>query len=169
MGRHGVHDQHAARQNEDIQMKFLLFAASAGSVIGGGWLLLGLKAANGAPQEAAVGAIACAFAVVPYVLARCNQLTAEADRANERHSELLKALEALRNGTGGRAATEPAVPAPVIASDHVPTEAEAWAKLRLTMGRCSGCGRENNLAAIRCAGCGCVFSPGSNPRLEPLG
>ena len=41
-----------------------------GSLIGGLTLLVGLLAAQSSPQEASVSAMAIAFAVIPYCLAR---------------------------------------------------------------------------------------------------
>jgi hypothetical protein len=51
-------------------MKFLFGVAIAGSILGGLILVGGLIVSNGAPQEAAVAAIAVAFGVLPYCLAR---------------------------------------------------------------------------------------------------
>src|SRR5687768_10652684 len=44
--------------------------SAVGSLVGGIILILGLSTSQGAPQEAAVAAIAVAVAVLPYVLAR---------------------------------------------------------------------------------------------------
>lgn len=40
------------------------------SLLGGVILFFGVAMAEGAPQQAAAGAIACALAVIPYVIAR---------------------------------------------------------------------------------------------------
>jgi ABC-type phosphate transport system permease subunit len=45
----------------------------------GGLFLLGAFGAKGAPQEAAAGALACAFAVVPYVATRAIESLAKPD------------------------------------------------------------------------------------------
>ena len=42
-----------------------------------GLAILAISAANGAPQEASAASMACAFAVVPYVLLRTAQICAE--------------------------------------------------------------------------------------------
>lgn len=52
-----------------------------GAVIGAVILALTFLVPKGAPQEAAMAAMACAFAVIPYVLFRAGQLaSADADR-----------------------------------------------------------------------------------------
>jgi hypothetical protein len=52
-------------------MKKLLWClAVGGACLGAVTLIIGVQNANGAPQEAAAGAIAAALAVVPYCLAR---------------------------------------------------------------------------------------------------
>ena len=50
--------------------KFLWKLSALGSVLGGLVALIGVTAANGAPQEAAAAAMGIAFAVIPYCLAR---------------------------------------------------------------------------------------------------
>lgn len=50
--------------------KFLWILTAIGSVLGGLVALIGVTAANGAPQEAAAAAMGIAFAVIPYCLAR---------------------------------------------------------------------------------------------------
>jgi hypothetical protein len=50
---------------------FLWVLVIIGSLIGGCTLLFeGLIGAKGAPQQAAAGAIACGFAIIPYCIAR---------------------------------------------------------------------------------------------------
>ena len=49
---------------------FLWILVIIGSILGGLAFFIGLSAANSAPQEAAAAAIAVAFAVIPYCLAR---------------------------------------------------------------------------------------------------
>ena len=52
-------------------MRGLFWAiALLGALAGGAFLVLGLLTAQGAPQQAAAGAIGAGLAVVPYVLAR---------------------------------------------------------------------------------------------------
>ena len=51
-------------------MKFLYGLTIVGAIIGGFILVFGVTFSNGAPQEAAVAAIAVAVAVLPYCLAR---------------------------------------------------------------------------------------------------
>lgn len=60
-------------------MSYLWALSALGSVCGAGMLIIGFVGADSAPQEAAAGAIACALAVVPYVLAR----SVEAGRKNK--------------------------------------------------------------------------------------
>lgn len=51
-------------------VKFLYVLTLLGAVVGAGDFLLGLVAANSAPQQAAGAAMALAWAVIPYVFAR---------------------------------------------------------------------------------------------------
>ena len=52
-------------------MKKLLWCLSiSGACLGALTLIVGVQNANGAPQEAAAGAVAAALAVIPYCLAR---------------------------------------------------------------------------------------------------
>lgn len=50
--------------------KFLWVVTVICSLLGALTAIFGIASANGAPQEAAVAAIAIAFAVIPYCLAR---------------------------------------------------------------------------------------------------
>lgn len=50
--------------------KFFYVVAMLGSLVGTYELFNGLQLATSAPQQAAAAAIACCYAVVPYVLAR---------------------------------------------------------------------------------------------------
>jgi hypothetical protein len=77
-------------------MKYLVYI---GAVIGTICLLLAFTA-NGAPQQAALAGMACAFAVIPYVLFRVTQvLEDQAERrkfyqqCNGRLQELLDTAE----------------------------------------------------------------------------
>jgi hypothetical protein len=85
-------------------MKFWWFCSGIGSVLGGLVLMVGYATATSAPQEAAVGALAVALAVVPYVLARSIQLTQAPDRANAQMSELMAALARLQRAHEATAA-----------------------------------------------------------------
>lgn len=76
------------------------FVVVIGAVIGA-LCLLGSFFVSGAPQEAALAAMACAFAVIPYVIFRAGQLTdAENDRKKFQREILAKlsALEAQKQG-----------------------------------------------------------------------
>lgn len=72
-------------------MRFFLFCAAAGSVLGLLLLLVGL-AADGAPQQAALAGYALALAVLPYVFARACQMWSQEDRDKNRHDEVLLTL-----------------------------------------------------------------------------
>ncbi len=50
--------------------KFLWITTAIFSVLGGLTVIVGISAANGAPQEAAAAAMGIAFAVIPYCLAK---------------------------------------------------------------------------------------------------
>ncbi|WP_316979899.1 hypothetical protein [Shumkonia mesophila] len=52
-------------------MKFCYAMALLGSLVGTFFLIEALLGAKGAPQQAAAAAIGIAFAVLPYVFARC--------------------------------------------------------------------------------------------------
>lgn len=54
-------------------MRFVFFLPMIGAIIGAFIVMLTLAASGSAPQEAAGYAMACAFAVVPYVFARAIQ------------------------------------------------------------------------------------------------
>jgi len=114
-------------------MKFFLFVTGCSSVIGGLWLLGGLFLAKSAPQEASAAAIACAFAILPYVFARAGQLWERADDEKRRHSELLQAIAALQKPP---------------AADGQPSAFSP------TRGRCPNCQALNPLSASRCSSCG---------------
>ncbi len=66
-----------------------------GAVIGLLVLLAGIFVSNGAPQEAAMAAMACAFAVIPYVGWRASQIDDNERDERELRKELLDRLEAL--------------------------------------------------------------------------
>ena len=65
-----------------------------GSIFGFGVILTTLGAARGAPQEAAGFSMACALAIVPYVLARAVQ----ALNAPNLSDEMQKIVTAIENG-----------------------------------------------------------------------
>lgn len=56
-----------------VSLFYLVTAISTS--IGAFVLVVGLAAATGAPQEAAVAALAIAMAVIPYVFTRCIQIS----------------------------------------------------------------------------------------------
>lgn len=66
-----------------------------GAVIGFLVLLAGIFGSNGAPQEAALAAMACAFAVIPYVGWRASQLDNSEREERKFRKELLDRIEAL--------------------------------------------------------------------------
>lgn len=88
--------QDASESQTEGEKVVLWILCALGSVAGGFALLLALGAAKSAPQEAALAAMAAAFAVVPYVFARAVQMLVREGRDRERHRELLDALEKLR-------------------------------------------------------------------------
>ena len=70
------------------------FVVVIGAVIGA-LCLLGSFFVSGAPQEAALAAMACAFAVIPYVIFRAGQLTDAENDLKKFQRELLEKLSAL--------------------------------------------------------------------------
>ena len=66
-----------------------------GAVIGLLVLLAGIFVSNGAPQEAAMAAMACAFAVIPYVGWRASQIDDNDRERRKFQKELLDRLDAL--------------------------------------------------------------------------
>ncbi len=77
-------------------MRYFVFA---GAVFGLGALLLSFFMTS-APQQAAMAAVSCAFAVVPYVGWRVSQLTDDENAREQFRADLLKRLEALEQRTG---------------------------------------------------------------------
>lgn len=79
-------------------MRFVFVLPLIGAIIAVLITLGTLVMTNSAPQEAAGYAMACAFAVVPYVLARSLQIMDQppADKITER------IIEAIRNGPAAR-------------------------------------------------------------------
>lgn len=70
--------------------KLVIFLLSLASLLGasvGFLFLLSVGAANGAPQEAAAGALAAAFAVVPYVALRTVEICSSALRSTLRSTK----------------------------------------------------------------------------------
>jgi len=63
-----------------------------GAVIGALFLAFGLFISSGAPQQAAMAAMACAFAIIPYIGWRVSQIT---DAENERRAFRQAVLERL--------------------------------------------------------------------------
>ena len=68
-------------------MRVLVFI---GAILATLSLLAGIFLMNGAPQQAAMAGMACAFAIIPYVLFRL-QATAIAENQRKEIIELLKA------------------------------------------------------------------------------
>ena len=66
-----------------------------GAVLGLLVLLVGIVISKGAPQEAAMAAMACAFAVIPYVGWRASQIDENEREQRKFRKELLDRLEAL--------------------------------------------------------------------------
>lgn len=65
-----------------------------GSAIGGLCLLFAFFA-NGAPQQAALAGMACAFAVIPYVVFRVSQLEDQALQKKVFFTQMQKRMEEL--------------------------------------------------------------------------
>jgi hypothetical protein len=65
-------------------MKYLVYI---GAVIGTICLLLAFTA-NGAPQQAALAGMACAFAVIPYVLFRVGQIVEDGKERREFYQQV---------------------------------------------------------------------------------
>ena len=70
-----------------------------GAVLGLLVLLVGIVISKGAPQEAAMAAMACAFAVIPYVGWRASQIDENEREQRKFRKELLDRLEALEKST----------------------------------------------------------------------
>lgn len=70
----------------------MYIAVIFGAVLGALSLLSAFFAA-GAPQQAALAAMACAFCVIPYVGFRASQLSDDAKRMREFRAEVLEALK----------------------------------------------------------------------------
>lgn len=66
-----------------------------GAIVGLIVLVLGVVFSKGAPQEAAMAAIACACAVIPYVGWRASQIDDREREERKFRKELLDRLEAL--------------------------------------------------------------------------
>ncbi len=73
-------------------MGFFGFLSMVGSVVGA----LVLVGGKGAPQEAAVAAIAVALAVLPYVFFRVLQLSAAKKRQAEFYEAVQRSLDAIK-------------------------------------------------------------------------
>jgi hypothetical protein len=75
-------------------MRIVFLLPMIGAIIGGLIVMLTIASGGNAPQEAAGYAMACAFAVVPYVLAKSIQIMYE-----DSPSKLTeKVVEAIRTG-----------------------------------------------------------------------
>jgi sugar phosphate permease len=71
----GVRDEQSQQPygGPPTMTKLFYILTILGAFLGAAVLIIGLIGANGAPQQAAAGAVACAFAVIPYVIARAFQ------------------------------------------------------------------------------------------------
>lgn len=78
-------------------MAFFGFLSMLGSVLGGIVLVIGFVTAKGAPQEAAVAALAVALAVLPYVFFRAIQLSAQTKMQREFHEDVLRRIGEMIN------------------------------------------------------------------------
>ena len=65
--------------------------AVIGAIVGAFCLLISF-AMSGAPQQAAMAGVACAFAIIPYVIFRVFQLAAS-DRRSKQMLDLMKAAQ----------------------------------------------------------------------------
>lgn len=66
--------------------------AALSTIVGGLVLFFTVIGSDSAPQQVAGAAIAACIAIIPYVFARCIDLTFARSRDDKRHKELLKAL-----------------------------------------------------------------------------
>lgn len=71
------------------------FIVVIGAVIGALFLFATFFIAKGAPQEAAMAAMACAFAVIPYVIFRAGQLTTAENERRAFRAAVLERLDKL--------------------------------------------------------------------------
>ncbi|RZJ12180.1 MAG: hypothetical protein EOP39_04280 [Rubrivivax sp.] len=67
-------------------------------------LMLASFGVQGAPQEAALAAMALAFTVIPYAVFRVQQLTAETARREKHETLVLKALDRIEEAAAKHAA-----------------------------------------------------------------
>ena len=69
---------------------FVMFGAAIGFLT----LLFALLSGGSAPQQAALAAIACAMAVIPYVGWRASQLTDDQNEREKFRAEMLRIMQA---------------------------------------------------------------------------
>lgn len=91
-------------------MKFFGFLSLLGAIVGALVLLSGMFTAQSAPQEAAIGALAIAIAVIPYVFFRVLQALRQADDM----AAIRRLLEARPGRPTGATAPPPQVAAPAL-------------------------------------------------------
>jgi hypothetical protein len=144
-------------------MKVLLVLAAIGSGLGGLYLVGGMLMAGSAPQEAAAAAFACAFAVVPYVFARAFELWGRADDEKRRHTELLQAINGLRQAVAASSAVSAA------ATSAVPAAAAPTPRKTGERGVCPNCQHVNDMGSDECENCRAHFGSASGSwKLKPL-
>ncbi len=80
-------------------MKYLVYI---GAVIGTICLLLAFTA-NGAPQQAALAGMACAFAVIPYVLFRVGQIVEDGKERREFYQQVRGRMQELHDAVAKHA------------------------------------------------------------------
>jgi hypothetical protein len=86
-----------AKLGAEVWMRVMWWLCSASAIGGGVFGFLAVTGAEGAPQQAAGAAIACAMAVVPYVIARA----AEGERDAKARAFNLRNEMAARAARGG--------------------------------------------------------------------
>ena len=85
-------------------MRFFGIVTIVSALLGAVVLFLGFATAKGAPQEAAVAALACALAVIPYVIFRALQSVSHYDMVRDQfkaNSEQLDRLIEAQKSAGG--------------------------------------------------------------------
>lgn len=77
-------------------VRFLYVVTLLATAVGGFVLVIGLSHATSAPQEAAAAATALALAVIPYVFARCVQLSNDYNERRADSKRVISLLEDIR-------------------------------------------------------------------------
>jgi hypothetical protein len=146
-------------------MKFFWVCVALAAALAALVLVGGLATANGAPQQAAVAAVAVAIAVIPYIFARAIEgwesatwralmieLT-QKGRADFKAGtdSLWKQLDAIRSMA---APSLPPTWAEPRSAGPSAAPLEAVRPLPAEMGKCPACGRPRMQFTDRCEGCG---------------